>query len=202
MTEIPQSALAATLYLLPGFIAAWIYYALTSHPKPPQFERVIQALIFTFIISTIAVPIQFLLIWIGNNWAAILPWNEATERTTSLVIAILLGGIAAFISNTDSLHKSFRKFKLTTRTSHPSEWYYILSKKVTFIILHLQDGRRLYGWPKEWPITSDEGQFYIMVPAWINEDGDQIDLPELDGILIRARDVQWIEFINQGNSDE
>ncbi len=34
-------------YLLPGFLAAWIFYGLTAHPKPQPFERVVQALIFT-----------------------------------------------------------------------------------------------------------------------------------------------------------
>jgi hypothetical protein len=62
-------------------------------------------------------------------------------------------------------------------------------------VLHLHDGRRLYGWPKEWPIKSDEGQFYIMLPAWIKEDNSQVDMAELDGILVSATDVRWVEFI-------
>jgi hypothetical protein len=63
------------------------------------------------------------------------------------------------------------------------------------VILHLGDGRRLYGWPKEWPVEPNRGQFYIMLPSWIQADGSQIDLPQLDGILIGAKDVQWVEFL-------
>ena len=41
-------------YLLPGFVAAWIIYSFTSYPKPSQFERVVQALIFTIFLHTMS----------------------------------------------------------------------------------------------------------------------------------------------------
>ena len=37
-------------YLLPGFVAAWVFYGLTAHPKASPFERVVQALIFTVVV--------------------------------------------------------------------------------------------------------------------------------------------------------
>ena len=40
-------------FLLPGFVAAAIFYSLTSHPKPGAFERVVQALIFTMVVRAI-----------------------------------------------------------------------------------------------------------------------------------------------------
>ena len=110
-------------------------------------------------------------------------------------LAILLGIILAYFTNRDSFHKQLREIGFTTRTSHPSEWYYVFSEKVTFVILHLKDRRRLYGYPKEWPVEPGKGQFYMMYPSWILEDGKQLDLPQLDGILINTEDVQWVEFI-------
>ena len=114
-----------------------------------------------------------------------------------MFLAMLLGTILAYFTNNDSIHKLLRKKGFTTRTSHPSEWFYVFSKKVTFTILHLKDGRRLYGWPKEWPIEPGKGQFYMMLPSWILDDGKQLDLPQLDGILIDAKDVRWVEFIRE-----
>lgn len=184
-------------YLLPGFLAAWVFYGLTSHPKPSQFERVVQALIFTFIIQTVLVPCRWVLEHIGQG-VGIRPWDKAAEGLTSLILAIVLGTTLAYFTNTDSVHKWLRKIGFTTRTSHPSEWYCILSEKVTFVVLHLCDGRRLYGWPKEWPVQPDKGEFYVMLPSWIQEDGSQIDLPQLDGILISAKDVRWVEFLDEG----
>lgn len=194
--ELTKDFVLLLSFLLPGFLSAWIFYGLTSHPKPSQFERVVQALIFTFIIQTSITPCRWLLESIGKIFP-IRHWDKSAEALTSLFLAIILGVALAYFTNRDSVHKWFRKIGFTTRTSHPSEWYCILSEKITFVILHLCDGRRLYGWPKEWPVEPDKGQFYIMLPSWIQEDGTQIDLPELDGLLINAKDVYWIEFLDQ-----
>ena len=194
--ELAKDFVVLLTYLLPGFLAAWVFYGLTSHPKPSQFERVVQALIFTFIIQTLVPPCRWLLERVGQIYP-IRPWDNVAEGLTSLVLAIAFGTALAFFTNTDSIHKWLRGIGFTTRTSHPSEWYCVFTEKVTFVVLHLCDGRRLYGWPKEWPVEPDKGQFYIMLPSWIQDDGESIDLPELDGILISAKDVRWVEFLEK-----
>ncbi|MCG8038562.1 MAG: DUF6338 family protein [Candidatus Thiodiazotropha taylori] len=192
--EITKEAIQFLGYLLPGFLAAWVFYGLTSHSKPSQFERVVQALIFTFIIQVFIPGAKWLLEVVGK-YIPLGSWDNAAEGLTSFFLALVFGAVLAYLANNDTIHKWLRKIGFTTRTSHPSEWFYVLSDKVMFVILHLNDGRRLYGWPKEWPIESDKGQFYIMMPSWIQADGNQIDLPQLDGILINAVDVKWVEFV-------
>ena len=186
--------LAIVTFLLPGFLSAWIFYGLTSHPKPSQFERTVQALIFTFIVQILVTPLHWALVALGNI-VVLRPWDPISEGFASLFLAILLGVVLAYFTNSDSFHRQLRKIGFTTRTSHPSEWYYVFSEKVYCVILHLKDGRRLYGYPKEWPVEPGKGQFYIMYPSWIPEEGEQIDLPQLDGILINTEDVQWVEFV-------
>ena len=53
MPELSKDVVALLQYLAPGFIMAWVYYGLTSHAKPSQFERVVQALIFTVVLVVI-----------------------------------------------------------------------------------------------------------------------------------------------------
>ncbi|WP_425032221.1 hypothetical protein [Pelagibius sp.] len=53
MDSINEDIVGLLQYLLPGFLAAWVFYGLTAHQKPSQFERVIQALIFTLIVQAI-----------------------------------------------------------------------------------------------------------------------------------------------------
>jgi hypothetical protein len=53
-----------------------------------------------------------------------------------------------------------------------------------------------YHGANKWPIHSDSGEFYMMLPSWIDSDGKSIDLPELEGILIRCTDVSWVEFVH------
>ena len=44
--------------LLPGFIAAGVFYTLTAHPKSSEFERLIQSLIFTSIIKLLTILLK------------------------------------------------------------------------------------------------------------------------------------------------
>jgi hypothetical protein len=53
----------------------------------------------------------------------------------------------------------------------------------------------LTGWSKEWPLNPGQGQFYILDPAWIDNDGNPVDLIDLEGIIIQATDVRWVEVI-------
>lgn len=186
--------MAALVYLMPGFLAAWIYFGLTSHPKPPQFERVIQALVLTFVIQAITPAIRWSAVALGRV-LTLGSWTVASERMAQFAIAVVIGIAFAILTNSDSIHKWLRSLRLTTRTSHPSEWYAVLATHVYYVVLQLHDGRRLYGWPKEWPQMPSGGHFYIMEPSWILESGSTIELPSLDGILIAANDVQWVEIL-------
>ena len=192
--ELQKDFVIFLAYLLPGFLAAWVYYGLTSHSKPSQFERIVEALIFTLVIQTISPVVQGAALWVGR-WMPIRHWDTLASGLVSLGLAVIAGTLAAYFSNSDAFHRWLRARGFTTRTSHPSEWYSVLARKEAFVILHFKDGRRLYGWPKEWPVESDRGQFYIMLPSWIAEDGSSIELPQLDGILVRVEDVQWVEFL-------
>jgi hypothetical protein len=203
MSDLQTEAIKLLTYLLPGFTAAWLFYGLTSHPKPSQFERVVQALILTFVIQVILQPVKWLLLLVGGG-IPLAPWGQGAELFTSLMLALLLGGFIAYFTNKDSFHKLLRRSGFTSRTSHPSEWFCAFTEHVTYVILHLRDGRRLYGWPKEWPIDPQQGQFYIQVPSWIDDDANAIDLPQLDGILVQVKDVEWVEFMRheEGQNDK
>lgn len=179
-------------FLLPGFLTAWIFYGLTSHPKPTQFERTVEALVFTFIVHAATQAIRALLASLGGYWA-LGPWSDTSQLVLSVLLALLLGLALAAAVNKDVFHTWLRRKGFTSRTSHPSEWFCVLDSNPAFVILQLKDGRRLIGWPKEWPVSPHIGQFYIQMPAWLEDDGDPVDLPELDGILIHATDVLWVE---------
>jgi hypothetical protein len=194
-SELQSDAIGLLTYLLPGFTAAWLFYGLTSHPKPSQFERVVQALVFTFVIQALVPLVKWGLLAVGSH-VALRPWDASAELLSSLLLAIAFGLVIAHCTNRDSFYKWLRAKGFTSRTAHPSEWFCVFDSKVTYVILHLKDGRRLYGWPKEWPIDPSRGQFYIQIPSWISESGEPLDLPQLDGILVHATDVQWVEFLS------
>src|SRR5436309_8739073 len=115
-SSLSTEAVALLTFLMPGFAAAWVFYGLTSHPKPSQFERTIQALIFTFIVHALVPAVRALLEFIGRMWA-IGSWTDSVHTFTTVLLALLLGAGLAYAANNDSVHKWLRSKGFTSRTS-------------------------------------------------------------------------------------
>lgn len=199
MPELSKDVVALLQYLLPGFLVAWVFYGLTSHPKPSQFERVVQALIFTLAVRVLVFGERLALEYFGQ-WKAFRSWDSDADLVCSLVSAIALGAAIAYTINTDRFHRFIRKFGLSTRSAHPSEWCGTLSEHPRYVVLNLKDDRRLYGWPKTWPSDPEKGHFFITVPSWIDADGSDHPLEAIEGLLVNVADVKWVEFLNAPES--
>ncbi|QDT42532.1 hypothetical protein Pan241w_26170 [Gimesia alba] len=199
--SFPSADLVSAVYqLLPGFITAWIFYSLTAHPKKSPFERTIQALIFTAIIKLLVLPLSWSFIWLGSYGWTIGVWNQDTSFIVSAFFAIALGFLFSYFANTGILHANlFPLISATKRTSHPSEWFSAFNEDKCFIYLHFKDGRRLFGWPYEWPDHPDEGHFVILRPEWILEDNQRAPLSLTLKMLIPAKQVRMVEFEKDEN---
>jgi hypothetical protein len=196
MENLSNDLLSLLQYLLPGFVTAWIFYSLTSYPKPSQFERVIQALIFTLFVQVSVKLIKYLLELIGTHWS-LGEWNHSLELALSVLIAIVFGFVFSYFANNDKVHKYFRNKGITKETSFPSEWFGAFLKDVTFVVLHLKDERRLYGWPIEWPSEPTKGHFVIADPSWVSDEGKELPIIGVKNILINVNDVKWVEFLEK-----
>ena len=185
-------------YLLPGFVSAWIFYGLTSYPKPSQFERVIQALIFTIFIQALVFCVKTLMLLISEKWH-LFEWNSNSSIIWSIICAIFLGIVFSYYANNDKFHKLLRSLSVTRETSYASEWFGALLDNVTYVVLHLYDERRLLGWPIEWPTEPHQGHFLLTDASWLNEDGSEVFLEDVKSILIDTKHVKMVEFmkINQ-----
>lgn len=205
MDQLTNELINLLQYLLPGFISAWIFYSLTSFKKGSQFERIIQALIFNMFIQLIVLFIKKCLFLLGNYLShqdiRIFTWTSNTELTWSIIGAILLGVATSFLANNDIILKKLRDWNLSRESSHPSVWYGALREKVTYIVLHLDGERRLFGWPKEWPPDSEEGHILITNPSWLDGD-NQIEMTGVESILVDVKEIEYIEFMKTGEEED
>jgi hypothetical protein len=64
-------------------------------------------------------------------------------------------------------------------------------------VLHFTDGRRLYGWPEEWPDQPDKGHFVLAEPEWLLENNDRAPLYQVAKMLVPASDIKMVEFIKE-----
>ena len=201
MEYLTNDLITILKFLLPGFVTAQILYRLTAFPKKSEFEAVVVALIFTIIIQLFVYGVQALALLIGTTLFSIGQWTPEIELVWSLVIATALGLLFAFLMNNDLLHSFLRKRNITQLRSYPTEWYSTFAKTKTFVVLHLKDQRRLYGWPYEWPSSPKEGHFVLEDAEWLldkpNRKGKSSSIP-LTGdkyILIDVDSVEFVEFM-------
>jgi hypothetical protein len=187
--------LTMILQVLPGFITAGIFFALTAHPKTTEFERVVQALIFTVLLKMLTMPIRRFLLFMGRSWTPVGEWSPDAELVWMTILALPLGLLFVWIANKDVFHRCAREFGLTTRTSYPSEWYAAFTREQRWIILSLSEGRRLYGWPEEWPDQPDKGHFIIDQPEWVMDDGSRVPILQTSKFVVQASDVKHVEFL-------
>lgn len=181
-------------FLLPGFLTAWIFHAFTAYPKPSQFERVVQALIFTIIIQGIIFPVKIASLFLGKIHS-FGHWNEASVTFTSYLFSIVLGLAFSYYANNDKFHNFLRILKITKQSSYHCEWYGAFhDREKCRVVLNLIDGRRIYGWPYEWPSDPSKGHMVLTEAAWI-EGSKYVDMPQVDAIMFKVSDIQWVEFI-------
>lgn len=183
-------------YLLPGFVAAWVFYGFTSFPKPSQFERVVQALIFTIFIQAFVFITKKIFLLLATK-CSLFNWNGHFALIFAIAFGILLGITFSYFANNDKIHKILRDWKITKESSFPSEWFGAFLKNVTYVVLHFEDERRLYGWPIEWPSEPDKGHFVLEQASWLDEDNKdkQIPITGVKSIMVNAKDVKWVEFM-------
>ena len=186
-----KESLSLLYFLLPGFLAAWVFYGLTAHPKKEPFERVVQALIFTLIVQAANVGARK--VWWHFHRAGSF-WTDDKALVSSVGVAALVGLLFAIVANWDFSHRVLRKLRVTKRTSYPSEWYSAFHRHRCYVTLHLTGERRLYGWPEEWPDQCDRGHFLIEQPQWVLDSGEKVPLRQLKRMMVPASDVGMVEI--------
>ena len=203
-------------FLLPGFVAAAIYYSLTSHPKPGAFERLIQALIFTAVIQAVVALLPDSIPTAEIDIGADARWDPAWPVAIAVVAAL----IVVVVVNYDLAHRLLRWLGITRETSYASEWYSAFNRHRGLpVVLHLVGKRRLYGWAEEWPSHPGEGHFRIVEGEWfdseeesaagtadaspLEQEGPQEeDEPVVVGTLIPFGEVEMVEFVSRKTDEE
>lgn len=196
MGDLPKDLTSLLVQLFPGFVAAWILYGLTAYPKPSQFERVVQALVFSFLIKAL-LPFEEQVLLLFGKLFVLGTWNDDAQLLASALTGVVFGLVGSYYANNDKLYKSARYLGLTKRTAFPSEWYGAFAEEPRYVVLHISGNRRITGWPRQWPSDPAAGHFMLMDAAWLTDDPAKPEIP-LDGnhsILIAAKDVEFVEIL-------
>ena len=199
MSWVSSEIVGVLVFLLPGFVAAAVFYSLTAHPKSGAFDRVIQALIFTMVGQAITAVIVLGSGATGESTAWIKGWEF--EFPLSVMVSVALAFLAAYVLNNDVAHRVLRRIRITRETSYPSEWYSTFARHECYVVLHMKGQRRLFGWPEEWPSRPDKGHFRIAEGEWL-ENNRRTPAEGVAAILIPAGEVEMVEFMEYPEQPE
>lgn len=197
-------ALNILLLLLPGFLSGQIFYAFFSLGEVSVSRRVLDALLFSFVI--------YLLVSSFEAWeplAQVVSSEGALSYIFSENVKVILlsfGGvicvpvIVGFLYFNDHVHAFLRKLKITTKTSRGNTWNDAFLTQNRYVIVTLKDGRRIRGYPTMFSTDPEEGFVYLYNPAWVNDEkGVDDDAPDYfesncHGFLLNRENMDLIEF--------
>ncbi|CAI2430810.1 DUF6338 family protein [Serratia liquefaciens] len=198
MESISGEIFTILKYLLPGLLSAWMFHAFTAYPKPSQFERIVLALIFTAFIQAGVYASHHALLFIGK-YKSFGVWSSAAQSFWTYLWAITLGITFTIFSNNDKFHALLRFLKITSETSFHCEWYGTFKLNQDFVILHLKDDTKIYGWPSEWPSDPTKGHIVLSDPCWVKDDGYEY-MPTVKLMMLSISEVKWVQFMQ--NADQ
>ena len=84
--------------------------------------------------------------------------------------------------------------RLTRTASRPNEWYDAFYRTERHVILHLKDGRRLFGWPLLYPQQPERGHIFLTGAEWLDRGPNAPPSPRVD-FLVDVRDLHFVEFV-------
>lgn len=196
MEDLATKIIPLVQMLIPGFITTMMFYWLADVKKPGQFERTIQALIGTGVITLLVAGVRVALEFIGETHPIFSPWSPTVESAWGIGLAVGIGLLLAYASNHDHFYAFARRLGLTSRAAN-SEWIFSFRKREgKNVVLTLLDGRRLYGYPSAWPASPSDGHFLITDPCWIDEQEQWAEASGVESYLICNTDVLMVEFMD------
>jgi uncharacterized protein DUF6338 len=192
---LDSQALSTLLALLPGLLAASIVDSLTVKQERGIVERIVQALLLTFI-SYVVWSIVLVSVAKVQEQLGLTTWAPTQTRDLmGLAASAVFVGIAiTYLVNSGRLHSilSHRWIRLTKRSSRPSEWYEAFWLYEMYTVIHLKDGRRLYGFPRLYPEQSARGHLLLEDAIWL--DGTDETTPPTK-VLLSTDEVRFVEFV-------
>jgi len=205
-------ALGVLLLLLPGFSCAYLVQRLAVRPKQTELDKVIEALLFSFVLYLIASPFfsySLPLSWQMKAAGGVEQYTFQLNWPYLAVLAILalaLGILYSANLNHDWLLRLLRKLSITQRTARNSIWNDAFQDiPSSFVVVQLSRDRTVIGYLRYYSDEQDDASLFLEDAAWIiDPDGTQspIDGP---GILItKQAGIESVSFLKTGRnrSDE
>ncbi|HUD21943.1 MAG TPA: DUF6338 family protein [Acidobacteriaceae bacterium] len=202
---MPSSLIALQILLisLPGFSAAYIVQLLASRNIQTDFDKVVEACLYSFLIYA-----AFVCFTHGALPFDLVPAKPPAMDATihwhpnrllglgAITLAISLLGVA--YTNLDG-NWVFRKLKLTERTTRRSIWNDIFqreAKAIQVVQVELGDARSILGLLTYYSDTADDCSVYIEQAMWVETSGAKTPIPGPGILLTKNANIKSISLLD------
>ncbi len=194
-------ALQIFLILLPGFAAAYIVQLLATRKTQSDLERVIEALLFSFVIYICFIgmnqghlPFHVLKDPLGNGETLV--WEPAH---LGVLAGITFGfAIVAVAYIKWDGNRLFRRLHLTERTTRNSVWNDILENEAgeeQVVQVEVEGGRSVLGVLLYYSDAAEESSVFITQASWITADGKVIPIVGQGILLTKESGIRSISLL-------
>jgi len=194
-------ALQIIIFLLPGFITSYVARSLIAYKPKAELDKIIEALIYSFIIYVIftlfsnLLPISAIIKSIEEERKLSIEFNRKAFLVI-LIISFSLGIIIAIFKRYDLHMKFFRLIKVSNKTSRSSVWQDIFIDQKAFVTVYMEDGLRIIGWPTYVSDHPEEGYIFLSDAAWIKDNDELVEIKGPGILITPIAQIKTIEFLS------
>jgi hypothetical protein len=143
------------------------------------------------------------LCFVNQALVSLLP-RRGPEDLWRLALAVLLGLAMGWVIGKDWHYAAMRKLRLvkTTRYVHP--WDRAFDRIEDWVVVHLEDGRRLRGWPNMWSDFGENCSLFLTRATWLDEDNKEIEVGG-KGMLVLptpTSKITFVQFLDRPKGEE
>ena len=201
-------ALGVLLLLLPGFSCAYLVQRLAVRPKQTELDKVIEALLFSFVLYLVVSPFfsySLPLSWQIKPIAGIEQYSFQLNWPYLALLAALALATGVLYSanlNNDWLLRLLRKFRITQRTARNAIWNDAFQDiPSSYVLVQLSRDRSIVGYLRYYSDEPEDASLFLEDAAWIvDEEGTQSPIDGPGILLTKQAGIESVSFLNPANS--
>jgi hypothetical protein len=196
-------ALQVFLILLPGFSAPYVVQALATRRTQSDLERVVEALVFSFLIYVCYMPLNRgrLPFQIqsdpANHSNDTVIWNPV-QLGWLAVVTFLFAMVAVAYVRFDG-NRIFQLLRLTERTTRNSIWNDVFESEAIEgqpLQVELADGRSVLGSLVYYSDVAEDASLYLTQASWVDVEGNAVEIPGGGILLTKSCGIRSISLLN------
>ena len=183
------------IFLLPGFLTVKMLELWVITKPKDVFDRIVQAFVFTFVNLLCFAFIRGLLEKLFQIQFNHVQFFAIKNLLLMVFCAVAIALATSFEMKNEYFLTLLRKCKITKKTYKPCTWVETFEHVEKYVVVHLNDGRRIYGWPSFYSDDPNERAIFLEDASWMDDQNKLINNPLISILLDENSGIQFVEFI-------